>query len=102
MNHEDVISSTLGPIFLDGIIFRDEHHRQVILGNAGACLYIFSRNNDGVITAPSKSGIFTEEKDRATIKYPGGGRGCFGAAFVTRNGVEEGVRVVLYGAESNI
>ena len=71
VSHPDVISSTLGTIYIDGIIFWDEHHRQVILGNAGAYQYMISRNEVEVVTAPAEGGIFSSEKDRTSIKYPG-------------------------------
>ena len=96
VSHPDFISSSFNPIYSDGIIYWDEHHRQVILGNAGAYQYMISRNEDGVITTPADGGIFSEEKDRTSIKYPGEGRGCFGVAIVTRNGVKEGVRAVPF------
>ena len=85
-----------GVIFIDGIIFCDEHHREVILGNAGAYQYMISRDDNGIITAPIKGGRYSKINDRTSIKYPGEGRGCFGAAIVTRNGVKEGVRAVPF------
>lgn len=46
----DRLESPFPPIYTDGIVFWDEHHREVILGEANAYQYLISRNELGVVT----------------------------------------------------
>ena len=96
VDHPDVSASPFKPIYHDGIVFWDEHHREVILGNAGAYQYMISTNEKGVVTAPSEGGKFGPEQDKTSIKYPGEGRGVFGVAVVVRNSIKEGVRATPF------
>ena len=96
VNHPDVLASPFSPIYTDGIVFWDEHHREVILGEAGAYQYMIATNEKGVVTAPSEGGKFGPEKDITSIKYPGEGRGVFGVAVVVRGGVKQGVRATPF------
>jgi hypothetical protein len=87
------IESPFQPIYSDGIAFWDEHHREVILGEANAYQYLISRDESGKVALPEDGGKFGKDMDITSIKYPGEGRGCFGVAIVTRFGEKEGVRV---------
>jgi hypothetical protein len=101
-NHPDVLNSDLKPLHINGIVFVDEHHEQVVLGSAGVYHHNIARDASGAPTAPDEGGVFSEEKTTTSIKYPGEGRGCFAVAIVTKkimvngvlvNGVTEGVRL---------
>ena len=96
VDHPDRSVPIYSPIYIDGIAFWDEHHRAVILGDAGAYQYQVSRNEEGVVTTPAEGGKMSEVKDVTSVKYPGEGRGCFGVAVVTRDGVREGLRALPF------
>jgi hypothetical protein len=87
------IDSHFPPIYTDGIAFWDEHHREVILGEANAYQYLISRNESGVVTLPANGGTFGENIDVTSIKYPGECRGCFGVAIVSKFNEKEGARL---------
>lgn len=92
-NSPERIESPFPPIYTDGIVFWDEHHREVILGEANAYQYLISRNESGVVTLPADGGTFGKNMDITSIKYPGEGRGCFGVAIVSKFDEKEGVRL---------
>jgi hypothetical protein len=86
-------TSPFQPIYSDGIALWDEHHREVILGEANAYQYLISRDESREVALPANGGKFGKGMDITSIKYPGEGRGCFGVAIVSRFGEKEGVRV---------
>ena len=92
----DVVTSSLTPIHIDGIVWWDEHHQKVILGSAGVYQHQISRNESGDVVSAAEGGVFNDIKTTTSIKYPGEGRGCFGVAIVTKEGISEGVRVVPF------
>jgi hypothetical protein len=84
LDDENIAASTLPPLFLDGIAWYDEHHREVILGNAGPFEYLIARDPiTGLVTSISDGGVFPAQKSQTTVKYLGEARGCFGVAVVT-------------------
>ena len=52
-DHPDLINPIFPPLYLDGIIFWDEHHRQVILGNANIYQHQVSIGGDGIVASPA-------------------------------------------------
>jgi hypothetical protein len=74
-------------LYLDGVVFWDEHHRQVILGHSSREETRISRNELGEPCSVKNGGVFPPRRPRTTVKYPGDARGCFGVA-VRRKGVE--------------
>jgi hypothetical protein len=90
----DVVTFGLPPIYLDGIVFWDENHQQVSLGD-GCTVYQrqVARDEDGKVVAPEDGGELSSLKTTTSIKYPGEGRGCFGVCIRTdKDGKEEGIR----------
>ena len=83
VDHPDVLQSPYPPLFEDGIAFWDEHHRQVILGNANVYQHLVSQDANGKFSSPANGGAFSPTSDITSVKYPGEGRGCFGVAIVT-------------------
>ena len=69
---ENIAASTLPPRFLDGIAWYDEHHREVILGDAGPFEYLIARDRiTGLVTSSTEGGVFPAQKSQTTVKYPG-------------------------------
>ena len=66
-NHEDRLLSKFPPLFLDAIAFWDEHHRQIILGNANIHQHLVARNENGVFTSPELGGVFQPVSDITSV-----------------------------------
>jgi hypothetical protein len=94
----DVIAADFPPMYVDGIVFFDENHQQVCLGD-GCTVYQrkVARDETGNAVAPVDGGEFSRLKTTTSIKYPGEGRGCFGVCIRTdKDGKEEGIRTVPF------
>jgi hypothetical protein len=90
-------SSPIPPIYFDGVAFWDEHHRQIILGDANVYQHKVSVDVCGKVVSPDKGGVFGPSRDITSVKYPGEGRACCGVAVTTSpDGVSEGVRAKLF------
>jgi hypothetical protein len=92
------VTAELPPIYLDGIVFWDENHQQVQLGD-GCTVYQrqVSRDESGKALAPDDGGTFSKKKTTTSIKYPGEGRGCFGVCIRTdKDGKKEGMRAAPF------
>ena len=83
------------PLFLDGVAFWDEHHDKIRLGHVSKYETRLARDPaTGNIALPDDGGEFPERKAVTTVKFPGDGRGCFGACVrTTPDGTKEGVTI---------
>ena len=83
------------PLYLDGVGYWDEHHRQVRFGHASKFEVRIRRDSSGRCSA---SGELPKRKPTTTVKYPDEARGCFGCCIRTnRIGDEkEGVRLPVF------
>jgi hypothetical protein len=72
----DRLDSPFQPTYSDGIAVWDEHHREVILGEANAYQYLISRDESREVALPANGGKFGKDMDITSIKYPGEGVAC--------------------------
>ena len=63
----DLLDSPFDPIYSDGIVFWDEHHREVILGEANAYQHLVSVDDLGNVVAPTAGGKFGKDSDITSI-----------------------------------
>tara|TARA_B100002003_G_C14141283_1_gene548788 strand:- start:608 stop:2329 length:1722 start_codon:yes stop_codon:yes gene_type:complete len=74
------------PMYIDGIVWWDEHHRKVILGHMAK-----TENRvamlDGTPTAPKDGGTFPDKSPNSVPKYADEARGLFGVALVEDQGM---------------
>ena len=73
------------PMYIDGIVWWDEHHRKVILGHMAKTENRIAMV-DGVPTSPQDGGTFAEKSPNTVPKYSDEARGLFGVALVNDEG----------------
>jgi len=83
------------PLHVDGIVYWDEHHRQIRLGHSSKYEARVRRDANGDFSA---SGSLPKKMDTTSVKYPDEARGAFGCCIRTdsQTGVREGVRLPVF------
>ncbi len=79
-NNEEVIDPKFDPLYLHGIVFWDEKHKQCTIGHSSKFESRLCLDDDGNIALPADGGYFREYKPSFKVKYPKEARGLFGAA----------------------
>ena len=84
------------PLYLDGIVFWDEHHRKVRLGHASKYETRIRRDGDGNYATKEGGGELPKKFPITTTKFCDEARGSFGCCIRTVNGEKEGVRLPVF------
>ena len=88
----------LPPLFVDGILFVDEHHQKVVVGSNGKHECLVSRDEDGLPKSIQEGGKFPPPKPFINYKYENEVRGAFAACIKKRpDGSFEGCKADPYG-----
>ena len=74
----------LPPLFVDGILFVDEHHQKVVVGSNGKHECLVSRDENGLPKSIQEGGKFPPPKPFINYKYENEVRGALAARITKR------------------